>query len=131
MLAYTFNALLTEQAVIERDKSSPDGYGSTTTPDWQYHATVPCRLWWDRSSGVRSANRTYVSPARDVAMDEGGLLVALGTDITELDRITVINVYNAAKGSWEPYVTGNFTITAVLSQEDHMEVDVSRAHLGA
>lgn len=130
MLGYTFTALLTEQAVVERDVSSADGYGATTGPQWEYLATYPCRLWWDRSSGVRSANREYVSVARTVAMDEGGLLMALGTDITELDRVVAVNVYNSQTENWEPYVEGNFTIVAVLNQEDHMEIDVARPHLG-
>jgi hypothetical protein len=131
MLAYTFNNLLTEQAVVQRDISSADGYGSTTGPNWQYLSTIPCRLWWLRSEGIRSANRRWVTPARDVPMDEGGLLVPLDTDITELDRITAINVYNSQTGTWLPYAAGNYTITAVLKEEDHMEIDVSRAFLGA
>ena len=131
MLTYTFNNLLTEQAVIERDVSVPDAYGATVDgSNWQYLSTVPCRLWWDRSSGVRSANRTYVTPARTVPMDEGALLMPLGTDVLEVDRISVVNVYDAQTRNWVPYVEGNFTITAVLVQEDHMEIDVIHSHLG-
>ena len=130
MLAYTFNQMLTEQAVIERDMSGGDAYGGSVGPDWKYLSTVPCRLWWDRSSGVRSANRTYVTPARQVPMDEGALLFPLDTDIIEDDRITQINVFNHNTGTWEPYVVGHFNLTAVLVQEDHMEVDVIHARLG-
>ena len=130
MLAYTFNQLLTEQAVVERDMSTGDAYGASTGPDWQYHLTAPCRLWWDRSTGVRSANRTFVTPAREVPLDEGGMVFPMDTDIGENDRITVINVFNRDTGTWEPYVEGLFTITAVIAQEDHLEVDVTHAHLG-
>lgn len=130
MLQYTFQSLLTEQAVIERDMAGGDGYGGSEKPDWQYLATVPCRLVWSRATGVRSANRTYVSPARAVPVDEGMLMMMLGTDVTENDRIAVVNLFDSQTGDWTPYSDGNFTITAVLSEEDHMEVDVSHPHLG-
>ena len=131
MLGYTFARLLTEQAVIERNQAVPDAYGGSGPDDWQTHQTVPCRLYWDKSSGVRSANRVYVSPARTVPIDQGGLIVALGTDITENDRISQILTRNPMTGSWVTYIDGLFTITAILVQEDHMEVNVERAHLGA
>ncbi|MGH3265165.1 MAG: hypothetical protein ACRDNS_24590, partial [Trebonia sp.] len=88
MLAYTLDRLLTEQALIERDQGVGDAYGAPGQPDWQPHLTVACRLAWDRSSGVRSADRTYVTPARAAPMSEGLIVVPLGTDVTERDRIT-------------------------------------------
>jgi hypothetical protein len=126
MLAYTFNQLLTEQVVIERDVSEGDAYGAPTKPDWQWIATVPCRLWWMRSTGVRSANREYVTPAREVPISEGGMILPLGTDITQQDRITAVQDRQG-----NPYVDGVFTITAVVNEEDHLEIDFTRTTVGA
>lgn len=131
MLSYTLTRLMTERALIQRDMGVVDAYGAPATPDWQPHLTVSCRLVWDRSSGVRSANRTYVSPVRTVPMDEGMILLELGTDVTERDRITQVLSYDPQAQTWVPFVDGLMTITAVVPQEDHLELDVSRAHLGA
>jgi hypothetical protein len=126
MLAYTLDRLLTQTAVIQRNVAAADAFGADVPPDWQPHLTVACLLWWARSTGARSANRTYVSPARQAAVSEGGLLMPLGTDVTEQDRIMQINT----PPSEEP-VAGLLEIVAVLNQWDHLEVEVTRVHLGA
>jgi hypothetical protein len=132
MLAYTLSRLMTEQAVIQRNMSQADAYGADGPENWQPLSTIPCRLWWDKSTGgARSANRVYVDPARAVPIDQGGLLVALGTDVTENDRITQVLARNPVSGTWTTYLEGLFTIVAVLVQEDHMEINLTRAHLGA
>lgn len=126
MLTYTLERLLTQQAVIERDMSVPGPGGSTGRPDWQEHLVVPCRLWWFQSSGARSAQRTYVDPARTVPLSEGGMLLPLGTDVTEKDRIARVLHANG-----DVYIEGHLIIDAVLAQDDHMELNIDRAHLGA
>lgn len=126
MLAYTLDRLLTEQCVIERNMAPGDVFGASTTPNWEFLNQVPCRLTWDRSSGIRSANRTYVSAARTVPMDEGIMVIPLGTDVTEKDRIVQILDQND-----NVLISGVFTIVAVLFQEEHMELNVGRAQLGA
>ena len=83
-------------------------------------------MWWDKSEGARSANRTYVTPSRAVPMSEGGMICPLGTDITEQDRIAQLLDSNG-----NLLVDGIMTITAVLYQQDHMEVDLFRTALGA
>ena len=130
-LLYTLERLMTEQAIIERDQGAYDAYGADGEPDFQYLSTVPCRFWWDRSTGARSANRTYVSPAREVPVSDGGLLVPSGTDVTERDRITSIQSFNPQTGKWVTYIQGLFTVTAVLTEDDHMELNLTRARLGA
>lgn len=127
MLAYTLQRLLTMLAVIERDQATVDGYGQQTRSDWQPAGTIPCRLWWFRGEAIRSAQRLYVDPARTVPVDEGGLMVPLGVDVTERDRVK--RLLWAADGS--PYVEGPFAITAVNAQEDHAEIMVIRTRLGA
>lgn len=125
MLTYTFNNMLTSQAIIARDESVADAYGAPTKANFQYHLTVPCALVWDRSSGVRSANRTWVTPARDAPLKEGLMLMPTGTDVTEQDRISQIQ-------DREGNLTypGDFTISAVVVYDDHIELNVIYAHLG-
>lgn len=130
VLAYTLENLMIERAVIQRATRVDDGYGAGTAPHWEPHLTVPCRLWWDRSTGERSANRTYVTPARTADVSQGGILVPLGTDVLETDQITEIQSLNPETGGWVNYLSGTLTITAVLTQEDHMELDVIRTTLG-
>lgn len=131
MLTYTLDRLLTEQAQIERNMASFDAYGAQGAENWQPFSTVPCRLVWDRGTGIRSPDRVYVSPARVAPLDEGLILVPLGTDVTQSDRITQINARDPLSGAWSPYVTGVFQIVAVLVQEGHMELNVLRTVLGA
>ena len=124
-LPFDLEQIYTEQAVIERDMAQGDAYGSPGRPDWQHLSTVPCRLWWDKSAGVRSANAEYVTPARDVPVQRGGILVPAGTDITEQDRITAIQ-----DRSGNPLISGEIKVVAVLDQGSYLELNVSRAHLG-
>lgn len=132
MLAYTLERMLTQQAVIERDMGGLDEYGGDEPTNWQPHVTVPCRLWWARSSGARSANRVYVDPSRQVPVSEGGVIVPLGTDVTEQDRIARVEEFDQESERWETLVEGVVQIIAVLNQDgDHLELSVERTSLGA
>ena len=125
MLEYTLNQLFTQRATVYRNVTSGDGYGAPAPEDFQYRSTVRCRLWWQHSSGVRSANRTYVSPGRTVPVAEGGMIVPVGTDITEQDRVVEItdNQGNVLYAS-------NFTVVAVINNEDHIELSLIETTLG-
>lgn len=123
---YSIQQLFTQQAVIQRDMSVPDTYGADNPPDWQAIATVPCRLYWARSSGVRSAQREYPTAQRLAPVSDGGVIMPLGTDVTEADQI--VKVLNT-DGSL--HIDGVFEIVAVVNQETHMELGVFRPHLGA
>ena len=112
-------------AVLERDMAEPDAYGGTQKPNWQPLSTVECVLVWNKSTGTRSANRTYVSPDRRVPVSESFMIVPAGTDVTENDRVAqILDVDGAGT------VEGQFTITAVLNQETHIEVYMERMVLG-
>lgn len=126
MLAYTQARLLIQTADIVRNTAGFDAFGAEEAANWQPHLTVPCRAWWTRSSGARSANRVYVDPAREAPVQEGGLMVALGTDVTESDRIMGI-----ANANGTPFLDGLFQITAVLVFDDHMELNMLRVQSGA
>jgi hypothetical protein len=127
VLAYTLSRITqSQQAVIERDFAPVDAYGADAVPDWRYHLTVPCLLWWQRSTGARSSNRTYVGPNRTVPVMDGGLVMSLDVDVTERDRITCIQ-----NPQGTVVVEGIIEITVILPQTDHLEVMIVRPHLGA
>ena len=115
MLDYTLDQLWNQRAVVERNISSGDAYGAPNPADWQYHSTVRCRLWWSHSTGIRSANRTYVSQNRSVPVSQGGMIVPLGTNITEQDRITQVIDANG-----NVLYDAVFTVTSVINNETHI-----------
>lgn len=125
MLAYTFDRLTTHLAWIERNFSGLDEYGGQRTDDWQPYLQVPGRYAPAKGVSSRSVNRTYVSPNRDAPVQEGLLLVATGTDVTEADRLGKIT-----KPDGTLLFGGPFIITAVVEFESHLELTVFRAHLG-
>lgn len=129
-LAFTLQALMTDRCVIERSKRSYDGGGAQTAAVWVPHVTVACRLWWDRSSGIRSAQREYVSAARTADLSVGGLLIPAGTDVLRTDRITEVQSFDPETGGWVAYLAGNLEISAVITQEDHMEINWIRTNVG-
>ena len=129
-LAFTLQALMTEQCVLQRSVRGFDGGGAPLKPDWQPHLTIPCRLWWDKSTGVRSVQREYISPARTADLSAGGLLIPAGTDVLRTDRISEIRQLDPQTGEWVPYITGNMEISAVITQEDHMEINFLRTNVG-
>lgn len=130
MLTYTLERLLTQQAVFQRNEAVPDAYGAQSTPVWEPHLTVPCLLWWDRSSGVRSANREFVTAQREVPLSQGGLILASGTDVTQEDRVAQINMLDNETEEWVVMVQGVFEIVGVVTQQTHLEVSLIRTSLG-
>ncbi|MHB1950162.1 MAG: hypothetical protein ACYCQK_01655 [Acidiferrobacteraceae bacterium] len=131
-IAYTLDRLMVHQAVILRNQAGYDAGGAQLADDWQPHLTVACRLVWDRpSSSGFSRNQTSITPSRSAPITQGVLLLALGTDVTEDDRISQVQAYDPQTAAWQTYVDGLFEITAVLAEEDHMEVQVTRVSLGA
>lgn len=129
-LAFDFDYLLADGqgsgfAVFQRNYAVGDAYGGEVPPDWQLLSTVPCIQWWDKSTGIRSANREYVTVTRTVPVSEGALLIPAGTDVTQDDRVTQI-----VDGSGDVIVEGVFDITGVIEQRTHMELYVMRTSLG-
>jgi hypothetical protein len=117
ILPYTLSRLLEAQrAQIIRDQGSADEHGAEAHADWQPHATVPCLFWWDRES-ARGPAKLYASPQREIAQQEGGMLLASGTDITESDRVQEITDPDG-----NVVVPGPFDIVAVFVHSDHVEI---------
>lgn len=126
MPAYTLARVMTQQAVIMRSTATEDGFGAERSPVWREHVTSPCAFWWDKATGTRSANRRYANVSRDVAVSAGGMMLPVGTDVTEQDQVARI-----LDASGNVLIDGVFTIVAVLFEFDHMELDVERTSLGA
>lgn len=112
-------------AVIERDMGVGDAYGGESSPNWRTLSTVPCVLVWNRSTGTRSASRTYVTPARTVSEQEGMFVIPAGTDVTEEDRVA-----RFVDADGNVIEDGLFLIGVLLEQGTHLELYVERAHLG-
>lgn len=125
-LTYTLNRLMVQQAVVQRNVATEDAFGAEDKATWEFLANYPCKLWWDKNSGVRSASRTYPGLNRDVPISEGGIILPLGSDINEEDRITSV-----IDGAGNELFEGIFEISMVLNQLTHTEVFIVRPHLGA
>jgi hypothetical protein len=100
---------------IERDaQAADDPWGNPDTPDWQVlYREVPCRAWMVAGKETATDDRTVV-------ISDLRLIVPLGTDVTERDRIG--DVY--ARG--EAAFVGPFQIELVIRQPDHLELMLER-----
>lgn len=107
---------MTHRALVERDgNTTPDGYGDAGVPSWATHiAALPCWL--------------YIGPGAETARQRGTvvfegprLLVPVGTDITERDRINGVTDRAGA-----PVYDGILNILSVVPAHDHLELIVER-----
>lgn len=121
MLAYTLDRMLeTQLAVIERQINLANKWGAMETEDWEVLPSVPCKFsWWHSESG-RGTAREYAEPERKVNLRGGILIVALGTDVTDKDRVSSIT-----DGEGNILIdTGPFRIVAVEQQASHLELSL-------
>jgi hypothetical protein len=108
---------LRHRCTIERDENldNPDDWGNPSAPDWQEHLTdLPCRAWTD-------AGREAVDDKRIAVIVDRRLIIQLGTDVTERDRIASVSY----RGS--EILDGPMDIEAVLVRPDHLELVLVRA----
>lgn len=102
---------MTHRCTIERDQAGADGWGGTATPDWQEHlADVPCR------TAGPNVGREAVTDERTVVVVDQRLLVPLGTDVTERDRLGDVT----SRGT--VILPGPVGIEAVLRRSTHLEL---------
>jgi hypothetical protein len=102
---------------VERDASAafPDEWNTPSSPDWQPHLTeLPCRSW-------TAGHETVSDKGTLTVVIEVHLLVPLGTDVTESDRVTAVTYRGATVQE------GPLAVRAVLPRRDHLEVILSRA----
>ena len=102
------------RATIQRDSRVADDYGNTGAPDWQAHiASLPCHAW-NRTSTAQSGER-YSEEA--VTSDYYPvMMVPLGTDIVETDRVLEIKDLRGNQ------LFGLMEVTAVLRRAAYQEV---------
>lgn len=104
---------MTHRCTLERDThaGSPDSWGGTLPVDWEPYLTdVPCRAW-------ASAGREAVTDTTTVVVvEELRLIVSLGTDVTEQDRVASVTYRGQTTQA------GPLGIRAVLTHQDHLEL---------
>jgi hypothetical protein len=104
---------LTHRCVIERaaNAASLDEWGTPDPADWQPHLSdQPCRAW-------ASAGREAVTDTTTIVVVEDlRLIVPLGTDVTEQDRIASVT----SRG--DTIQAGPLSIRGLLEHKDHIEL---------
>ncbi len=119
-LTYTLDTIVEiERAVFERKVDTPDQFGAEEVITWEtYIEPVPCKFWWWHGESGRSTAREYAEAERKVNLRGGGMLVALGTDVTTKDRLQRVENWRG-----ETLVdTGPFRIVAVEQLPGHLEL---------
>lgn len=102
---------LTYRCTIERGTSSTDEWGNPGPPTWSAHISdQPCRAW-------ATAGREVVTDTTTVVVVEDvRLILPLGTDVTEADRIASVTYRGGT------IQDGPLGIRAVLVNADHIEL---------
>ena len=104
---------LTHLATIERDANAgtSDAWGTPNPPDWQAHLSdQPCRTWATAGREVVTDTTTIV------VVEDVRLIVPLGTDVTEADRVASVTYRGGT------IQDGPLGIRAVLVNADHIEL---------
>jgi len=113
---------LRELCTIERDSalSTPSAWNAPSTPSWSNHlAAVPCRSWAGSSGGGAGSGES-VTTARTAVLLDRRVVVPLGTDVTEADRVASIT-YRGTE-----LLDGPMLIEAVVNRTDHLELILKR-----
>lgn len=109
---------MTHRAVIERN--SADVADRYAVPGWAtFIAAQPCFLYV-------SGGREVVAPDRTADVDVSKMIVPLGADIENTDRINGV-----ADRLGNPVFAGLLNITDVLPHHDHIELTLERVTGGA
>ena len=106
-------AMMSMRCTIERDAAhgTPDGYGLPGDPNWKPLAVLlPCWLW-------STAERELIGAEKSEVIEDLRMLVPLGTDVTERDRVSGVT-----DRLGHPIRQGAMGITAVMSKHDHLEL---------
>lgn len=102
---------LTHTCTIQRSTATTDDWGNPGPPVWADHLVdQPCRHWATAGREV-VANTTTV-----VVVEDLRLLLPLGTDVTEADRVTSI-LYRGGTVQ-----DGPLDIRGLLAHQDHLEL---------
>lgn len=107
---------LTHRVTIQRNAhgASEDSWGNPEEPGWEDHLTdLPCRVW-------TASGQEVIDPTTVVVMENMHLLLPIGTDVTENDRISAVTYRGAT------IAAGPISIRAVMQHQDHLELMLVR-----
>jgi hypothetical protein len=107
---------LTHLVTTQRDASAAvdGGWGNPDAPNWKDNLTnVPCRVW-------TAAGRETVDATTTVVVEDARMIVPLGTDVTERDRLGDVTFRGAV------IFAGPTSVRAVLQRADHLELVLVR-----
>jgi len=102
------------RATVQRDSRVTNDYGDSGAPNWETHlSALACHAWnkpGGQTSGITYGDEAVTSDYYPV------MIVPLGTDITETDRVYEIQDLRGNQ------LFGTMTITVVLRRPGHLEV---------
>lgn len=108
---------MTHRATVERDQAASDVEGNPAAPDWQPHlAAQPC--WFSHGTG----RTEIVDGEMTVVVEDTQMMVPIGTDITEVDRVTAVVDRRGASQH-----LGVLNIRAVTPHRTHLELRLQGA----
>lgn len=116
MRSYRILGMLTHQTTVQRDANANtlNAAGAQESPSWGDHLTdLPCRFW-------TTSGREQLDPTTSVVAEQMKMIVELGTDVTEQDRLSDITVQGSV------IAEGPIGIRAVIAREDHLELVLER-----
>ena len=110
---------MTHRALVERNTTTTrTAYGGKNVPTWSSHIpSMPCFFYREGRSASEQAERSRGTILHDMLR----LLVPLGTDITEADRINGVT-----KRDGTVIEGGPMRITSVLNSHTHLELRVEK-----
>jgi hypothetical protein len=80
----TARSVMRHRCTTLRDHAGPDNWGDQGPSDWEPNLTgVPCYAWLDKAERV-------IGTDQDVMLVEMRLLMPLGTDVLESDRVAEV-----------------------------------------
>jgi hypothetical protein len=95
----------------DANADTDDGSGNPQPPDWQPNLEdLPCRAW------ASAGRETVTDTTTVVVVEDLRLIVSLGTDVTEADRVASVTFRG------QPTQAGPLGIRAVLTHQDHIEL---------
>ena len=102
------------RATVQRDTASgTDGFGLPNAASFTAHiASLACYVW---TNPGRESEREIIDGAKTVILADHKMICPLGTDITELDRITAIKDRLSAD-----IIANTMRIHSVVRRKDHL-----------
>jgi hypothetical protein len=123
VLETTLTAMMSEVAIFERQRATADASGGIRKRDWTLLSKTECRLWWWKGSksSDKSPSAQFARPQATIDVTGGDMMLPLGTDVTEEDRLARVT---DEEGNVRE--EGPFRIVAVNTYETHIELSLER-----